>query len=107
MIKFRASKEQLCQIMANAVNASAPMGMGFLRYDKTKQYKPEDFEDNVASGNLELDYVDGRMVKLSIRSAEEDTYTLREPRPDYQSWCRKYHTVADLVTSAGAEVLDT
>ena len=47
------------------------------------------------------DYVFGRMMKLSIEF-DGQAVTVRDdvPRSDYQSWCRKYRTYAELVRAA-------
>lgn len=43
-MKFKATKNQLLCIMANAVNFSRPVGLGFLQFED-KIYSPEDMEN--------------------------------------------------------------
>jgi hypothetical protein len=95
-VKFKATKEQVKQIAANAINASLPMGMGFLHYQSGNNFTVDDIED----GELYFDYVQGRMVKLSIHDLGEDEYEIADnPTSDYQSWCRTYPTTEALVKS--------
>lgn len=102
-MKFNATKEQLLCIMANAVNASIPVGMGFLQY-QNKAYSVHDMEPYVIDNErifADLDYVDGRMVKLTIFK-EDSQYLIRNNfRADYQSFVRVYPTVEALIKSAG------
>ena len=100
-IEFKATREQIKQIAANAVNASIPAGMGFIHYED-KEYSPNDLDHKINDdGSIHLDYFDGRMVKLSIRSLGDDAYSANEGRAyaDYQSWSTKYPTYEDLISS--------
>jgi len=100
-ITFRATDEQIKTIMANACNASTPMGMGRLHYDASEEFKPDDFNLSEKDDAF-LDYVQGRMVKLLIKRLKDGNWSMRnEVREDYQSWCRKYPTAFGLVESAG------
>lgn len=111
-MKFKATKEQVIKIITNAINASKPMGMGSLFW-RNKDYKTEEIE--ILLGNsTEVDYFQGRMVKLFIGSCqtspsikEPNIYeTFRNPKIDYQSWVTKYPTYEDLVTSVeGVEII--
>ncbi len=95
-MKFKATKQQVKEIAANAINASTPMGMGFLHYQADTKFGPEDISDE----QLYFDYVQGRMVKLSIRDLGNDEYEIADnPTSDYQSWCGIYPTTEDLVNS--------
>ncbi len=96
-MRFKATDDQIKQIAANAVNASRPMGMGFLHYQPEHEFKPEDF--TMDKGGLYLDYVQGRMVKLYIHKDLDEWVINGEPRSDYQSWCHKYPTYESLVNS--------
>lgn len=102
-MKFNATRNQLLCIMANAVNASTPMGLGFLQY-QNKAYNVQDMEPYVIDSErifADLDYVDGRMVKLTIFK-EEGQYVIRDDfRADYQSFVNLYPTVEALIKSAG------
>lgn len=101
-MKFNATKKQLLCIMANAVNASIPVGMGFLQY-QDKTYSVQDMERYVRDDEeifADLDYVDGRMVKLTIFK-EDGQYFIRDSfTADYQSFVRVYPTVEQLIKSA-------
>lgn len=104
-MKFKATNEQLEKIALNAVNASAPMGMGFLRF-QPKDYSKDDLPGLVHADGISLDYVEGRMVKLHVHKVGEGFYETRDTaRDDYQSWVKIYSTPKELIESAGAEVL--
>lgn len=95
-MKFKATKQQIKQIAANAINASTPMGLGVLHYQADTKFTLEDIDD----AQLYFDYVQGRMVKLNIRSLGDDEYEIADnPTPDYQSWCSTYPTTEALVRS--------
>lgn len=102
-MNIEVTDEQLRKIAALAINASAPVGMGFIRYS------PGDVDTadlNVKYG-VSLDYVQGRMVKLNISRAPgsklvEMPYGV--PRREYQSWAGKYPTYAELFEAAGVAV---
>lgn len=96
----RATDEQLKKMAALAVNASRPMGMGFLHF-QNREYKPEEFD---VSKGLSLDYHQGRMVKLYVnRAVNSDIIKLPDNAPDieYQSWASKYPTYRALADAAG------
>jgi len=104
-MEFKATEEQVKQIAVNAVTASAPMGMGFLHHQPDQEFKPDDFK--IDKFGLSLDYVQGRMVKLSIGKTENGNWQIHgEPRSDYQSWIQKYSTNEELIKSVGAEPVD-
>lgn len=112
-MKFKATKEQLFEIASNAVNASR--GGAYWPSDTTSKIQVTDKTPMHDSGfgkvldnwGLNLDYVVGRMVKLRIKRAGEDTWEMQsEPRGDYQSWVQKCPTNEALVKSvAGVEIL--
>lgn len=103
MLQFKATNDQVKQIAINAIKASAPMGMGFLSFSPDDEFKLEDINihEDTRNPGMFLDYVNGRMVKLSIWKRGEDLWETRDTPPthDYQSWCRKYNTYEDLLTS--------
>ena len=107
-MKFTATEAQLKQIMANAHNAAAPVGMGMMQFipgDKTA----DDFELTGDPGRpVSMDYSQGRMVKLCIRMTESGAYSMGpiEPSPDYQSWCAEYPTNRALAESAGCRIVE-
>jgi len=68
-------------------------------WDKYKDSVTE-FKD----GNIELytDYVEGRMMKTIFSVDNSGLLTIndnREPRSDYQSWCKLYPTNRELVNA--------
>lgn len=98
---FSATEQQILQIAANATNASFPMGMGLMHFRNTT-FKPEDFQ--ILDGKVRLDYVQGRMVKLSIWKNTDGTWEIPEGvRIDYQSWLAEYPTIEALVRSVVPE----
>lgn len=106
MIRFEATKDQLLQLAANAVNASAPMGAGLIHY-KEKTYKPHEFNHRLFNNQLAIDYFEGRMTKLYIVKDETSWIMKREPEGDYQSWQHTYPTNRDLLNSvAGINILE-
>jgi len=96
-MKFQATEQQIKQIAANAVNASKPMGMGFFHYQAGSNFSADDF--GVTDSGLYLDYVEGRMVKLSTHRRKNEWEINDNISADYQSWICKYPTVQDLVNS--------
>ena len=104
-MKFKATDEQVKQIFCNAINASIPVGMGFLHF-KPEDVKPEEIEMYTIGEDLrfDADYFQGRMVKLSISQTDNEgewkiTKPIDEPTQDYQSWATKYPTKEALVNS--------
>ncbi len=98
MIDFTATDEQIKQIAANAVNASVPVGLGFLQATR-RVFVPADFD--IDGEGLFLDYVEGRMVKLNLRRVAGDRWEMPggPPRLDYQSWAAHYPTYQNLIDS--------
>lgn len=100
-MKFKATKNQLLCIMANAVNFSRPVGLGFLQFED-KIYSPEDMEKYILNDDTifaDLDYVDGRMVKLTIFK-EGSQYVIKDNFSlGYQSFANRYPTVSELLKS--------
>lgn len=106
LIQFKATKEQVAQIAVNAVKASEPMGMGFMKFNAEEKFDLKEFEPGNAG--LSLDYVGGRMVKLHIWGKEDGTWsTRRNGNIEYQSWLQKYAEPIDLLKSVpGVEILE-
>jgi len=98
-MKIALTIDQALQIAANAVNASAPMGMGMLHYKNT-EYRPEQMRSCVDESGLHIDYFQGRMVKLRA-SCKDGLYSFSDslPRHDYQSWASTYPTYDALIQS--------
>lgn len=94
-MKVNITEEQAIKIATNAVNASAPVGMGFLHHEE-KDYTEVEVMDSFPH----FDYFHGRMVKLSFRKdGEEFVFSDYEPDIEYQSWAGKYPTYRALVES--------
>jgi len=105
-MKIRATDEQVQKMCALAAQASRPVGMGFLHFDSDTVFKPEDFRVLPEDRGVYLDYVQGRMVKLSLRRVAAGVWeAAAQISPDYESWIRTYPSYADLARAAGAEVL--
>jgi hypothetical protein len=105
-IKFNADKQQLKTIVANAINASRPMGLGYLSYKKDMTYHQLDFSDEMifnATGRINIDYFEGRMVKLYIDRFKDDFFILNEIDAEYQSWKNTYETVEHLLKKSGID----
>lgn len=102
MARFKATKDQLADLLAKAANASAPVGMGFLHYDGRKTFTAKDFP-NPQHG---ADYVQGRMVKFYPYEVSPGLWELDEPAHGYQSWAGKYPTAKALIEAAGLKVED-
>lgn len=100
-VNFSATEDQVKSIAALAVNASKPMGMGFIHF-QDREYLPEEFD---VAGGVHLDYCDGRMVKLSI-TKEQGCWSIDDRISiDYESWMSTYPTVQDLLLAAGVKIL--
>lgn len=105
--QFKATKQEVIQIAVNAIRYSRPIGLGYLEALKELDIKLGDIE--LRHGNLELDYVAGRCVKLFIRNIGDETWEIAEsPTRDYQTWVSKYPTNEALVESVvkGDRLLD-
>jgi hypothetical protein len=99
MIKFKASSDQISQIALLAINASEPVGLGFLLY------QPRDFtlhDMSMVTNPESIDYFEGRMVKLNIRPLGDGYYSMQNKISiDYQSWGKRYPVAYALLESAG------
>lgn len=92
-MRFTATEQQIKQMVALAVNASVPMGLGHFGF-KAQKYKAEDFNARPSDGCFVLDYFQGRMVKLRILRIDDNIYDVPDfgPLIEYQSWCDEYPT---------------
>lgn len=104
-IEFDATEEQILQIMANAINHSIPAGLGFLHF-QTKDYKPEETKRCIVNESClyaDIDYFDGRMVKLAIfKNSKSGKYEIMEGfDKEYQSFATTYPTPQILIASVG------
>jgi hypothetical protein len=103
-MRIRATDEQVSKMCALAVQASAPMGMGFLHFDTNTVFTPEDFPIKAATA-VYLDYVQGRMVKLGMRRGGPDIWDAPDQiSGEYESWIVRYPSY-ELAEAAGAEVI--
>lgn len=94
-----------------------PTGMGVFQ-DRGKVGEDQVFENVSSSGDYACkldsrpnqcygDYVFGRMMKLSVDFSEKEktvSVTDREPRSDYQAWCRRYSSYQILLETATQEL---
>jgi len=97
-MQFNATKEQLKQIIFNAIDAFNPLGKGHYEYCPELRMKPEDLKLN--ENYLIFDYVRGRCVKLFIYKIGESCYEIEdEPIGNRQTWMGKYPTNEALVKS--------
>ena len=106
-MKVKLTDDEVATVMALAVNASIPVGYGW--YDATNRlFKPGDFLplvfDNRNQDLITLDYVEGRIVKMTLRRCPDGEWEIGDPdqpaQLPYQSWCRLYPTYEDLVLAA-------
>lgn len=109
MAAFNATEDQVNQIIANAINASIPFGMGYLHYEE-RDYTPAEIASyrvaaTSSTGQLDIDYFFGRMVKLHLQKNDDNTWEMWPDvfREDYQSFCRRYPTPDALINSVIAE----
>lgn len=105
VIRFKASNTQIGKVCAAAVNASTPMGLGMLHYDEKRRYSYNEFAPTDKDSKwIDLDYVDGRMVKLHIMYEGKNIWHMSSIlKPAYQSWCKTYPTVPHLLEAAGVK----
>jgi len=108
MIIIEVKKCQLASLVTKVINASKPVGAGFIHY-VNKNYTEDEIKgvlrlpwENPSVKDIHVDYFGGRMVKLNMWYKKEDEdKNYYEVRPDldieYQSWCSKYKTWEDLL----------
>lgn len=98
----------------------SPMGMGILQarggvseddvwanVREARDYGPgaDKIMGSNKPGKAYGDYVFGKMMKLGIDWDDKGLTVIgQDPRPDYQSWCRKYRTYKDLIEAAIKEI---
>ncbi len=115
-MRFLATDEQAQSLAARAVNASIGVGSGLQRYlahevvdtndIKIKIEKP--FSSSPGSKVIDIDYFNGRMVKLILLKVSEGVWKFQgscdSPNLDYQSWAAKYPTAQSLIEAEGLTV---
>lgn len=108
-MEIKATVQQICEIMAKAVNASTcPGGMASLSYQAGMHYSAGVFKEMMRDridwsndNKLYVDYYEGRMVKLTFEKVGDDRWKISRgyaPEPDYQSWAKTYPTVSALIS---------
>jgi len=100
-MKFTATEKEVRKICINAIKASKPVGLGFLHYSDEVKTKEDDILISMKTF-FDLDYIEGRMVKLGIRKIGENLWETMggdKPNVEYQSWCSTYPTYESLVES--------
>ena len=107
---FKATQKQILEMAAVATANSRPMGLGFLHFNSTDVFSAGDFEI-LRTGKqlgLDLDYINGRMVKLHIWEDEEalgsDQWFMHDGQMDYQSWITKV-SVSQLIGGCGGTIV--
>ena len=98
------------QMVWLAFQAAVPVGMGRMHAESASAADIVDVwrvTYSPSRNEVQADYVFGRMTKLFIRINEADGYIEHSestPHPEYQSWCRRYPTYADLIVAASAAI---
>ena len=111
-MRIKATIEQVQQIGFNAFKAAKPYGRGIDQYQKNSDLKPEDLllqKDILTKLRLNLDYVEGRLVKVRISYLAGDEWHIDTtlPHPDYASWSITYPTYKALVNSVpGVQIIE-
>lgn len=99
-MKVKLTREQAIAIATRVINASVPVGLGFLQAE-ARDYSEEDVAGSFdTEGNAWFDYYHGRMVKFNLVQ-EEGEYSFGSDKLniEYQSWARKYSTLSELIKS--------
>jgi hypothetical protein len=98
-MEFIATEQQIKQIAIKDIEASKPLGNGFLDY--SKELTLDDGDILLDENGLDLDYVAGPCVKLFIRRGlAENHWQIKEAAdPEYQTWVRRYSSNETLVGS--------
>lgn len=98
-MEFKATEQQIKEIAVKAITYSKPLGLVFFQSLGEINIKPEDIELN--QDGLDLNYVEGRCVKLFIRRGlpEGSWHIDNIADPEYQTWARRYGSNETLVSS--------
>ena len=109
MYVFNATEDQLFALCENAFKNSKPVGYGALQFKPGHQFERSWIV--FIRDYLNLDYVMGRMVKITIKKIKHKSgyaYSINsrakfdeKPDPEYQSWCHKFPTYDDLFKASG------
>jgi hypothetical protein len=100
-MRFRASDEQLKQIIFTAIKASRAWiySLGVQYSLEPLTINPEHIKIN--KNYWQFDYICGRCVKLYIYHIEKHCYEIEhEPTPERQTWVLTYPTNEALIKSA-------
>lgn len=103
-IRFTATTDQLKRVVARAVNASSPVGLGMIHYEDRQYFANQFILDADKDKKIEIDYYRGRMVKLKFMKWDGFWEAQDEIRGDYQSWSATYPSTTALLRSEGIEV---
>jgi hypothetical protein len=110
-----ASEAETTEVLKESVwlawQASGVHGLGVLQDNPTAQrekvweqaYNERDYSGRKSTGgDVNADYVFGRMMKLYVRRPDATTIEIPdgEPRGDYQSWCYQYPSFSALFDAA-------
>lgn len=90
-MQINVTDEHLRCMAAAAINASKPVGLGWLHADPSTVVTADDV--HIVEGYLSIDYYQGRMVKFHARK-QDGAWTVHPDNLslDYQSWARTYPT---------------
>jgi len=94
---------RMCQL---AYNASYGVGLGLLNPNVKRSLSFDDAASALSKclviGEIHMDYVNGRMVKLRMHRNAEGLWEFpsRPLNPEYQSWCTVYPSYDSLVQAA-------
>lgn len=106
MIRFRATEAQLQEMAVRTFMAASPVGMGFLHYRADHVKTAEDFP--IQPGNVALDYVEGRQIKLIILRDDDEPGVWKTPslppESGYNSWAGVYPETS-LIDLVGGEIV--
>ena len=96
----------MAALAVSASNPGGPQSMGWLHFTPGSGLTDADklwIEGLAAKYNrIELDYVNGRMVKFGVQITPEGVMHRGFCRPDYQAWSVTYPTYEDLAKAAAA-----
>ena len=102
IIEFTGTVDQVKLVAANAINASKPVGLGYLHY-QPKEYTINDV--SLAESGIYIDYHEGRMVKLNLHRVSDSEWRVSSyVDPEYHSWASTYPSMQDLLQSAKVEI---
>ena len=92
-LKFHATDDQIKDLVCNLYNASSAVGIGLLHYDP-EPLTPDKVQ---VTDRMNLDYVQGRQVKVYFQRIKGCEWVTRDrkPHPDYNTWISKYSSIKE------------